>query len=76
MTRLEEIRAALAKGYELGTIDGHYIQSGMPGRRWTVWGTAVGAFEYPNGGAGSMSCERSYDTRGVESMLRSSRLLT
>jgi hypothetical protein len=53
-------------------IEGHYCQGGMPGRRWTVWGRAVGAFEYRTHGLAS---ERSYSTREIEATLSAVGLL-
>lgn len=69
MTRRERIRRALDRAQAAGEIGGYYCQGGMPGLRWTVWGTLVGRSIY-GPGASPMTCSRTYSTRGLEDVLR------
>jgi hypothetical protein len=73
MGRKDELRRVLDEQEEAGMVDGYYIQSGMPGLRWTVWGRLVGVLEY--GDKPFMSCERSYTTRALEDELNRVNLL-
>ena len=73
MNRADRIRAAIEMGASIGVIDGYYCQSRMPGRRWTIWGRVIGAYEYAGRDLGSI--ERSYSTREAEQMLRTTGLL-
>ena len=74
MSRAERIRRALAAGETAGTVAGWYCCSGMPGRRWIVWGSAVGAHEYGTS-LPAMTAERAYRTVQCEAMLSSAGLL-
>ncbi len=81
MTRLERIRQALELGYALDLIDGHYIDTlPLRGRRWTVWGRGIGAYEV-DGGAEVLptlpraaclhapNASRQYTTKQVEAVV-------
>lgn len=68
LTRRERIFEALDAAQSVGTIDNYYVQSGMPGLHWVVWGTLVADHVY---GAGSRmgTITRVYSTREIEAML-------
>lgn len=70
MSRAERIRRALDVAQANGTVTFWQCCGGMPGLRWTVAGRLIGAVVY-GPSEPVMTCERSYSTREVEEVLRS-----